>query len=49
MSKILIIEDNKDVNTLIRETLEENNYEADSVFDGLNGLKMARDGEKLKV
>lgn len=45
VSKILIIEDNKDVNALIKETLEDNSYEADSAFDGLNGLKMAKNGE----
>lgn len=45
MSKILIIEDNKDVNALIKETLTDNEYSCDSAFDGLNGLKMAKDNE----
>ncbi|SFR81616.1 response regulator transcription factor [Anaeromicropila populeti] len=39
MEKILIIEDHKDVNMLLAETLEQEGYEVISVFDGISGTK----------
>lgn len=45
MEKILIIEDNKDVNLLLRETLISEGYEVISAFDGLEGTKLAKSGE----
>lgn len=45
MSKILIVEDNHDINDLLAETLNEAGFETASAFDGLNGLKLAQSGE----
>lgn len=42
MSKILIIEDNQDVNMMLKETLEFDGYEVDSVFDGMAGMKLLK-------
>ncbi len=42
MSKILIVEDNHDINGLLAETLQEAGFETVSAFDGLNGLKLAQ-------
>ncbi len=45
MEKILIIEDNKDVNLLLKETLISEGYEVISAFDGLEGTKLAKSSE----
>lgn len=45
MDKILIIEDNKDVNRLLAETLMAEGYQVESVFDGLAGTKAAKTGD----
>lgn len=42
MEKILIVEDNKDVNQMLAETLQEAGYETKSVYTGLDGLKEAK-------
>lgn len=39
MEKILIIEDNKDVNDMLRETLEAEEYQVKSAYDGISGMK----------
>ncbi|MGG7177383.1 response regulator transcription factor [Clostridium paraputrificum] len=39
MEKVLIIEDNKDVNLLLAETLKDEGYEVESSYDGLGGIK----------
>jgi DNA-binding response OmpR family regulator len=44
MDKILIIEDNKDVNLLLAETLEKEGYQVMSVLDGIEGMKAAKTG-----
>lgn len=38
MEKILIIEDNKDVNLLLAETLKQEGYEIKSIFDGFSAI-----------
>jgi DNA-binding response OmpR family regulator len=45
MEKILIIEDNKDVNLLLSETLTGEGYQVESAYDGLSGSKAAKTGE----
>ncbi len=45
MSTLLIIEDNRDVNHLIRETLAREGYKVISAFDGLTGSKMLAAGD----
>jgi DNA-binding response OmpR family regulator len=45
MDKILIIEDNKDVNLLLAETLMDEGYQVESAFDGLAGAKAIETGE----
>ncbi len=40
MDRILIIEDNKDVNHLIAEALIKEGYEVITAFDGINGSKL---------
>lgn len=42
MDKILIIEDNKDVNLLLAETLTREGYQVESAFDGLAGSKLVK-------
>jgi DNA-binding response OmpR family regulator len=39
MEKILIVEDNKDVNTMLAEVLVSNGYEVNSAYTGIDGLK----------
>lgn len=39
MEKILIIEDNKDVNNMLAEVLKDGGFEVDSVFTGVDGIK----------
>jgi DNA-binding response OmpR family regulator len=43
MKKILIIEDNKDMNNLLNLVFEEEQYEVKSCFDGITGLEMIKD------
>ncbi|MBQ9278858.1 MAG: response regulator transcription factor [Lachnospiraceae bacterium] len=43
MSKILIIEDDKEINNLIKLYLEENSYTTESVFDGMKASKLLKD------
>ncbi len=43
MTKILIIEDNKDVNELLKKTLEKEGYYVYSSFDGLDGRKQLKE------
>ena len=43
MAKILIIEDDKEINNLIKVYLEENSYETESVFDGIKAAKLLKD------
>ncbi len=45
MDKILIIEDNKDVNLLLAEALIKEGYQAKSAFDGLSGSKELKSGK----
>ena len=44
MSKILIIEDSADINSLLAETLAGAGFETESAFDGINGQKAALSG-----
>ena len=44
MSRILIIEDSADINSLLSETLRSAGFETESAFDGLNGQKAALSG-----
>ncbi|WP_167957736.1 response regulator transcription factor [Anaerosporobacter faecicola] len=46
---ILVIEDNKDVNDLLRETLVEAGYEAESAYTGIDGMKMLHKKEYALV
>lgn len=41
MSKILIIEDEKEINMLLSNVVQSNGYTADTAFDGLGGLQLA--------
>lgn len=41
MDKILIVEDSRDINQLLAETLHEAGYATESVYDGLSALKIA--------
>lgn len=41
MSKILIIENNKDVNEILKEVMEAEGYDTESAYDGMEGLKKA--------
>lgn len=40
MERILIIEDEKDVNRLLAQTLQDSGYETVSAFNGMDGLRM---------
>ena len=42
MERILIIEDEKDVNQLLAQNLQKNGYETVSVWDGLDGVRQLR-------
>lgn len=44
MERILIIEDEKDVNELLAQTLMESGYQTVSAFDGIDGLKKFENG-----
>lgn len=39
MKKILVVEDNVDVNSMVKETLVNSQYEVDSAFDGIEAVK----------
>ena len=39
MEKILIVEDNKDVNAMLAEVLVGEKYEVSSAYTGIDGLK----------
>ena len=39
MERILIIEDEKDVNRLLAQTLQNNGYETVSAYDGISGIR----------
>lgn len=43
MERILIIEDEKDVNRLLARTLQDGGYETVSAFNGIDGLQMLRE------
>lgn len=43
MAKILIVEDEKNISTLIKDTLNLGNYETDCAFDGEEALKKIKD------
>lgn len=43
MDTILIIEDNEDVNNMLKETMESNGYAADSAYDGIDGIKKIKE------
>jgi DNA-binding response OmpR family regulator len=45
MSRLLIIEDNKDVNLMLAESLEGEGFQVKSVFDGAEGMKEAKKDE----
>ncbi|KNY25963.1 response regulator transcription factor [Pseudobacteroides cellulosolvens] len=45
MYKILIVEDNKDVNKMLAEVLNEEGYQVCSVYTGIDGLKEISEGE----
>lgn len=44
MDRILIIEDNRDVNMLLSEALSKEGYQTEAVFDGLEGIKALKNG-----
>ena len=43
MSKILIIEDDKEINNLIKVYLEENSYTTESIFDGMKASRLLKE------
>jgi DNA-binding response OmpR family regulator len=45
MNRLLIIEDNKDVNLMLAESLEGEGFQVKSVFDGAEGMKEAKKEE----
>jgi len=45
MDKILIIEDNRDVNQLLAETLLKEGYQVETAFDGIAGSKVLKERE----
>lgn len=45
MEKLLIIEDNKDVNHMLKESLETDGYLVESAYDGITGLKLLKQKE----
>ncbi len=45
MEKILIIEDNKDVNEMLSETLSEEGFEVFSAYTGIDGLKEIKNNQ----
>jgi len=45
LGKILIVEDNKDVNTMLAEVLTGENYEVSSAYTGIEGLKKIKSEE----
>lgn len=45
MRKILVVEDNIDVNSMVKETLINAQYEVASAFDGIEAVKMIKSNE----
>jgi len=45
MNKILIVEDNKDINNVLKEFLTNNNYNVASVFNGIDAVKIISETE----
>lgn len=45
MERILIIEDEKDVNRLLAQALKDNGYEIFSVYNGLDAVKILEEGQ----
>lgn len=45
LNKILIIEDNKDINLMLAESLENEGFWVNSIFDGAEGMQEAKEGE----
>lgn len=45
MERILIIEDEKDVNRLLAQALKDNGYETFSVYNGLDAVKILEEGQ----
>lgn len=45
MSRILIVEDDKEINALLSNVAQSNGYMTDASFDGLSGLQMALEKE----
>jgi len=43
--KILIVEDNKDVNTMLAEVLSDKRYEVSSAYNGIDGLEKIKNQE----
>ena len=44
MSKILVIEDDNKIRSILKEILEEKNHEVDDAADGVEGLKKLEQG-----
>ncbi len=42
MERILIIEDEKDVNQLLAQTLQDDGYETESAYNGIDGIQILR-------
>ena len=40
---ILIVEDNRDVNHVVKEALEQAGYSSESVYDGLTAIELLRE------
>lgn len=45
MDKLLIIEDNKDVNLLLKEALTKEGYQVEAAYDGITGAKALKAGD----
>ncbi|MGF7047655.1 DNA-binding response OmpR family regulator [Paenibacillus sp. DS2015] len=49
MNRILIIEDNEDINKLLAEALTDAGFQVESVYTGMDGIKAIRDGAYILV
>lgn len=47
MARMLVIEDNRDLNELLVEALRERGHDVDSAYDGVTGTRMAPNGYDL--
>ena len=45
MERILIVEDEKDVNRLLAQALQDNGYETVSVYNGLDVINILSEGQ----